>query len=107
MKPVGLIFAAFFLPTVAAADVKIYGELKSGVETSQTRIGGQTFSGSQISDYRSHIGIKGSYPIGGGTQALWQWQQDTPVTSSRHNSLREQFRSRKQDGESFIGVGHE
>lgn len=109
MKPVGLILAAFFLPAVATAEVNIYGELKSGVETSHTRIGGQTFSGSQISDSGSHIGIRGSYPIGrGGTQAMWQWQQDTPVTATpRHDSLREQFRSRKQDGESFIGIGHE
>ena len=32
------------LPAFASADVRLYGDLKSGVETSQTKFGGKTSS---------------------------------------------------------------
>ena len=51
----------------AHADVQLYGSIKSGIETSQTRFGGQTYSRTAVADQGSHIGLRGSHPIGGGT----------------------------------------
>ena len=41
----------------AHADVQLYGSIKSGIETSQTRFGGQTYSRTAVADQGSHIGL--------------------------------------------------
>ncbi|STZ76804.1 porin [Bergeriella denitrificans] len=89
----------------ALADVQFYGTLKSGVETAQTRFGGRSASHSGVSDFGSHIGLRGSHPIGGGARAVWQLEQDAPVGArSSSGSLREQWRAQRDSGESFIGI---
>ena len=72
--------ASVFLlpPALAAADVRFYGELKSGVEISRAHFGGQTALDTRVADFGSHIGLRGSYPIGGGS-LIWQAEQHTPV----------------------------
>ena len=79
----------------AHADVQLYGSIKSGIETSQTRFGGQTRSSTAIADQGSHIGLRGSHPIGGGTNFIWEVEQDTPVGKS--GSIRQDWRERRDN----------
>lgn len=79
----------------AHADVQLYGSIKSGIETSQTRFGGQTRSSTAIADQGSHIGLRGSHPIGGGTNFIWEVEQDTPVGKS--DSIRQDWRERRDN----------
>ena len=75
-----LLTAALSTAALAAhADVQLYGSIKSGIETSQTRFGGQSYSRTAVADQGSHIGLRGSHPIGGGTNFIWEVEQDTPV----------------------------
>ncbi|MGN6737340.1 porin [Neisseria sp. P0022.S007] len=86
------------LPTAAFAahaDVQLYGSIKSGIETSQTRFGGQTRSSTAVADQGSHIGLRGSHPIGGGTNFIWEVEQDTPVGKS--GSIRQDWRERRDN----------
>ncbi len=109
MKSTAFILTALLLPTLAYAEVKIYGELKSGVESSRTKINGKPVSHTQIADQGSFIGLRGSYPIGGnGSQMTWQWEHDAPTASDKRNSsnngsLRQEWRENKQRAESYIG----
>ncbi|WP_416191314.1 porin [Neisseria sp. CCUG12390] len=113
MKTTAFILTALLLSAPAFAEVKIYGELKSGVESSRTKINGQSVSGTRIADQGSFVGLRGSHPIGGsGNQVTWQWEQDAPSASERRSgknsgSLREQWRERKQRGESYVGFGRD
>ena len=92
------------LPAFASADVRLYGDLKSGVETSQTRFGGKTSSYTGVSDLGSHIRMRGSHPIGGGSSVIWQMEQDTPL--GRDKSDRQSDLQRGRDGgEIYIGIG--
>lgn len=79
----------------AHADVQLYGSIKSGIETSQTRFGGQTYSRTAVADQGSHIGLRGSHPIGGGTNFIWEVEQDTPVSKS--GSIRQDWRERRDN----------
>lgn len=85
-------FTLALLPALASAEVQIYGKLKSGIETSQTRFNGKTFGQTNISDFGSRIGLRGSLPLGS-TRPLnldiesntpritWQIEQDSPIGS--------------------------
>lgn len=91
-----LLTAALSTAALAAhADVQLYGSIKSGIETSQTRFGGQTHSSIAIADQGSHIGLRGSHPIGGGTNFIWEVEQDTPVGKS--GSIRQDWRERRDN----------
>ena len=92
-----LLLAAALSPAALAAhaDVQLYGSIKSGIETSQTRFGGQTHSSTAIADQGSHIGLRGSHPIGGGTNFIWEVEQDTPVGKS--GSIRQDWRERREN----------
>jgi len=58
-----LLTAALSTAALAAhADVQLYGSIKSGIETSQTRFGGQTRSSTAVADQGSHIGLRGAPP---------------------------------------------
>ena len=94
LKP--LLAAALSPAALAAhADVQLYGSIKSGIETSQTRFGGQTYSRTAVADQGSHIGLRGSHPIGGGTNFIWEVEQDTPVSKS--GSIRQNWRERRDN----------
>jgi len=78
-----LFTAALSTAALAAhADVQLYGSIKSGIETSQTRFGGQTR-------------LRGSHPIGGGTNFIWEVEQDTPIGKS--GSIRQDWRERRDN----------
>ena len=79
----------------AHADVQLYGSIKSGIETSQTRFRGQTRSNTAVADQGSHIGLRGSHPIGGGTNFIWEVEQDTPIGKS--GSIRQDWRERRDN----------
>lgn len=90
-----LLTAALSTAALAAhADVQLYGSIKSGIETSQTHFGGQTRSSTAVADQGSHIGLRGSHPIGGGTNFIWEVEQDTPVGKS--SSIRQDWRERRE-----------
>lgn len=94
------------LPAFALADVNLYGNIRSGITVSQTTFGGQRSSSTSVDDLDSYIGMRGSHPIGGGSNVIWQWQEDVPA-GGRSDSLREHFRNRKANsGESgwYVGV---
>lgn len=52
----------------------------------------------------SYVGMRGSHPIGGGNDVLWQVEQDTPLGSK--TGAKDTWRSRNQgSGETYIGFG--
>jgi major outer membrane protein IB len=82
MKPLYILAAALTaLPVLATAEVRLYGEIKSGVEASRIKSGGGSVSHSGIYDSGSYIGLRGSLPIGSGNNVLFQAERDTPVGS--------------------------
>lgn len=90
---------AALLPAAAAAEVRLYGNIRSGVEVSQTKIGGERHSRTSVSDFGSYIGLSGSHPIGGGgTNAVWRFEEDVPVGRSSSGSMRDYFREKKAGG---------
>lgn len=94
--------AVLLVPVAAAAQVRLYGNIRSGVEVSQTKIGGERHSRTSVSDFGSYIGFSGSHPIGGGgTNAVWKFEQDTPV-GRRSGSVRDYFREKKAEGGSYL-----
>ncbi|WP_234403639.1 porin [Neisseria sicca] len=84
MKPLYILAAALTaLPVLATAEVRLYGEIKSGVEASRIKSGGSSVSHSGVYDSGSYIGLRGSLPIGSGNNVLFQAEQDAPVGSRR------------------------
>lgn len=82
MKPLYILAAALTaLPVLATAEVRLYGEIKSGVEASRIKSGGSSVSHSGVYDSGSYVGLRGSLPIVGGNNVLFQAEQDTPVGS--------------------------
>lgn len=82
MKPLYILVAALTaLPVLATAEVRLYGEIKSGVEASHIKSRDSSVSHSGIYDSGSYIGLRGSLPIGSGNNVLFQAEQDTPVGS--------------------------
>ena len=78
-----LLTAALSTAALAAhADVQLYGSIKNGIETSQTRFVGQTHSSTAVAVQGSHIALRGSHPIGGGTNFICVVEQDTPIGKS-------------------------
>ena len=82
------------LPALALADVQLYGTIRSGVSVSQTKIGNERFTTTSVDDLGSHIGLRGSHPIGGSNQVTWQFSEDVPVGQA-DTSMRGYFRNKK------------
>lgn len=90
------VLSAAVLSASALADTQIYGSIQSGITFSKTDTATQKHTATSISDLGSHIGIRGSYPIGG-NRLIWQFEQDTPVGNG---SMREYFRNKKETARS-------
>ncbi|MGF6148086.1 Porin [Kingella potus] len=60
-----LLLAAF----PAAADVELYGNIRSGVEAARTVRSGGSENTASVRDFGSYVGIKGRIPLGGQTRA--------------------------------------
>ncbi|MCS4533855.1 hypothetical protein [Neisseria montereyensis] len=95
MKKCILIFCAA-LPLAAWADVRLYGDIRSGVTTSRITMDGERRSGTSIDDFGSYIGMRGSHPIGGNNNVIWQFEQGAPVSNSS-GSMRDYFRKKKEN----------
>ena len=57
MKKSLLLLPLLALPTFTLAEVQLYGTVKSGIETSRTKIGDTRYSQTAVRDYDSHLGI--------------------------------------------------
>ena len=84
------------LPVAASADVILYGQIKAGVEVSQTKTkvdGVETKSdtGSQIADFGSRIGFKGHEQLGNNLNAIWQVENNVSVAGDGDWAGRESF----------------
>jgi major outer membrane protein P.IB len=84
------------LPVAASADVILYGQIKAGVEVSQTKTkvnGVETKSdtGSEIADFGSRIGFKGHEHLGNNLNAIWQVENSVNVAGSGDWAGRESF----------------
>ena len=84
------------LPVAASADVILYGQIKAGVEVSQTKTkvnGVETKSdtGSEIADFGSRIGFKGHEQLGNNLNAIWQVENSVNVAGGGDWAGRESF----------------
>ena len=84
------------LPVAASADVILYGQIKAGVEVSQTKTkvdGVETKSdtGSEIADFGSRIGFKGHEQLGNNLNAIWQVENNVNVAGGGSWAGRESF----------------
>ena len=84
------------LPVAASADVILYGQIKAGVEVSQTKTkvnGKETKShtGSEIADFGSRIGFKGHEHLGNNLNAIWQVENNVSVAGDGDWAGRESF----------------
>lgn len=75
------------LPVAAMADVTLYGQIKAGVEVSQTKqkVDGVTtkdHTTTQIADFGSRIGFKGHEPLADNLNAIWQLEQSASVAGT-------------------------
>ena len=84
------------LPVAASADVILYGQIKAGVEVSQTKVkvdGVETkdHTGTQIADFGSRIGFKGHEQLGNNLNAIWQVENNVSVAGDGDWAGRESF----------------
>ena len=56
--------------------------------------GNERFTTTSVDDLGSHIGLRGSHPIGGSNQVTWQFSEDVPVGQA-DTSMRGYFRNKK------------
>ena len=94
MKKSLLLLPLLALPTFTLAEVQLYGTDKSGIETSRTKIGDTRYSQTAVRDYDSHLGMRGSIPLGGSTAAVYQFD----TSGSDSGSLRDRLRRKKESG---------
>lgn len=84
------------LPVASMADVILYGQIKAGVEVAQTKVtvGGKTtkdHATTEIADFDSRIGFKGSESLGSGLNAIWQVENDISVAGGGNWAGRDSF----------------
>lgn len=81
------------LPVAAMADVTLYGQVKAGVEVSQTKFGDKTAEklgkeskthvDTSIVDFGSRIGFKGHEHLGNNLNVIWQLEQSASVAGNK------------------------
>ncbi len=84
------------LPVASMADVILYGQIKAGVEVAQTKVtvrGDTTkdHATTEIADFGSRIGFKGSESLGSGLNAIWQVENDISVAGGGNWAGRDSF----------------
>ena len=87
MKKTLIALSLAALSTAAMADVTLYGTIKAGVETGQTKVKTTTTTEkshtvTQIADFGSRIGFKGHENLGNGLNAIWKVEQKTSVAGT-------------------------
>ncbi|WP_315285945.1 trimeric porin PorB [Neisseria bacilliformis] len=87
MKKTLIALSLFGLSTAAMADVTLYGQIKAGVEVSQTKIHEngvkiKDHTTTELADFGSRIGFKGHESLGNGLNAIWKVESRTPVSGT-------------------------
>lgn len=87
MKKTLIALSLAALSSAAMADVTLYGTIKAGVETSQTKVKGaasteKSHTETAITDFGSRIGFKGHENLGNGLNAIWKVEQKTSVAGT-------------------------
>ena len=87
MKKTLIALSLAALSTAAMADVTLYGTIKAGVETGQTKVKTTTtteksHTETAIADFGSRIGFKGHENLGNGLNAIWKVEQKTSVAGT-------------------------
>ena len=87
MKKTLIALSLAALSSAAMADVTLYGTIKAGVETGQTKVKTTTTTEkshtvTQIADFGSRIGFKGHENLGNGLNAIWKVEQKTSVAGT-------------------------
>ena len=96
MKKTLIALSLVALSGAASAEVILYGQAKAGVEVSQTK---QTVNGvetkdhtsTQIADYGSRIGFKGTEHLGSGLNAIWQVENSVSLAGGGTWANRDSF----------------
>ncbi|XXQ68314.1 porin [Neisseriaceae bacterium B1] len=82
MKKTLIALALTALPVVSMADVVLYGDIKGGVEVSKIKdVKGTT---TNLVDYGSYIGFKGSEQLNGDLKAIWQVEQKVDIAGGAY-----------------------
>ncbi|MEN3029738.1 porin [Chromobacterium amazonense] len=111
-KLIALALAA--LPAAAMADVTIYGQIRGGYEYNKTYsstlskdANGKPQGGSEINDWTSRLGFKGSEDLGNGLKAIWQVESRVNVDGSNSTGFgtRDTFVGLAGDGWGQIRLG--
>jgi len=87
MKKTLIALSLAALSSAAMADVNLYGTIKAGVETGQTKVKTTTtteksHTETAIADFGSRIGFKGHENLGNGLNAIWKVEQKTSVAGT-------------------------
>ncbi|MGF6148693.1 Porin [Kingella potus] len=87
MKKTLIALSLFGLSSAAMADVTLYGQVKAGVEVSQTKVreNGRTTKNhtiTQLADFGSRIGFKGHENLGNGLNVIWKVESRTSVAGN-------------------------
>ena len=87
MKKTLIALSLAALSSAAMADVTLYGTIKAGVETGQTKVKTKTtteksHTETAIADFGSRIGFKGHENLGNGLNAIWKVEQKTSVAGT-------------------------
>ena len=87
MKKTLIALSLAALSSAAMADVTLYGTIKAGVETGQTKVKTTTtteksHTETAIADFGSRIGFKGHENLGNGLNAIWKVEQKTSVAGT-------------------------
>ena len=87
MKKTLIALSLAALSSAAMADVTLYGTIKAGVETGQTKVKKpasttKSHTKTEIADFGSRIGFKGHENLGNGLNAIWKVEQKTSVAGT-------------------------
>ncbi len=101
MKKTLIALSLVALSGAASAEVILYGQAKAGVEISRTKVKATADDGTvttdrsdtttQIADYGSRIGFKGTEHLGSGLNAIWQVENSVSLAGGGEWAGRDSF----------------
>lgn len=66
-------------PALALADVTLYGQIRGGIEVRKVKHGDSEGTTTNVRDYTSRLGFKGTEDLGNGLKAIWQVEQSVSI----------------------------
>lgn len=66
-------------PVLAQADVTLYGQIRGGLEVNKVKYQGSKGTTTNVRDYTSRLGFKGTEDLGDGLKAIWQVEQSVSL----------------------------